>query len=114
LGRGRGARRILEALRADARAHERSAPAPILGFDRTDEAVAAARANVQAARLGREIAVAEGDATRPLPGLPPTGLLVTNPPYGDRLGTGGQKGMKTFYFLLCQALAHLRGYRHAV
>src|SRR5262249_47949681 len=85
-------------LGAAARPPERAPPGPMLGSDRSDEAVAAARANVRAARLGREISVAEGDATRPLPGLPPAGLLVTNPPYGDRLGTGGQKGMKTFYF----------------
>jgi len=113
-GLGGDARRILEALRADARAHERPAPASILGFDRSDEAVAAARANIQAARLGREISVSEGDATRPLPGLPAAGLLVTNPPYGDRLGTGGQKGMKTFYFQLGEALGPLSGFRQVV
>ena len=113
-GLGPDARRILEALRADARAHERTAPAPILGFDRNDEAVAAAQANVRAARLGREVSISEGDATRPLPGLPAAGLLVTNPPYGDRLGSGGQKGMKTFYFQLGEALGRLGGFRQMV
>ena len=113
-GLGSDARRILEALRADARAHERTAPAPILGFDRNDEAVAAAQANVRAARLGREVSISEGDATRPLPGLPAAGLLVTNPPYGDRLGSGGQKGMKTFYFQLGEALGRLGGFRQMV
>ena len=113
-GLGPDARRILEALRADARAHERTAPAPILGFDRNDEAVAAAQANVRAARLGREVSISEGDATRPLPGLPAAGLLVTNPPYGDRLGSGGQKGMKTFYFQLGDALGRLGGFRQMV
>jgi putative N6-adenine-specific DNA methylase len=54
----------------------------------------------------------EGDATRAL-ALPPqaSGLLLTNPPYGDRLGTGGQKGMKAFYFQLGErfdALGHFR------
>ena len=101
-------------LGSDARAHERTAPAPILGFDRNDEAVAAAQANVRAARLGREVSISEGDATRPLPGLPAAGLLVTNPPYGDRLGSGGQKGMKTFYFQLGDALGRLGGFRQMV
>jgi putative N6-adenine-specific DNA methylase len=111
---GADARRILQTLRSDARAHERAAPAPIQGFDRSDEAVAAARSNVDAARLGREVRIAEADATRPLPALPTTGLLVTNPPYGDRLAQGGQKGMKTFYFQLGEALGRLHGFRQVI
>jgi putative N6-adenine-specific DNA methylase len=77
--------------------------------------VEAARANVRAARLEREISIAEADATRPLPleGLD-HGLLVTNPPYGDRLAEGGQKGMKTFYFHLGERLGGLHGFRMAV
>ena len=65
--------------------------------------------------LEREVSIAEADATRPLPleGLD-HGLLVTNPPYGDRLGQGGQKGMKTFYFHLGERLGALRGFRMAV
>ena len=112
---GDEARSILDRLRAEARANERRAPFPIRGFDRNPEAVEAARANVRAARLEREIVVAEADATRPLPleGLD-HGLLVTNPPYGDRLGQGGQKGMKTFYFHLGERLGTLPGFRLAI
>jgi len=112
---GGEARAILERLRSEARAGERRAPFPILGFDRNPEAVEAARANVRMARLGREVAVSEADATRPLPlqGLD-RGLLVTNPPYGDRLVQGGQKGMKTFYFHLGESLGSLPGFRLAV
>jgi len=112
---GDEARSILDRLRSEARANERRAPFPVRGFDRNPEAVEAARANVRAARLEREIVVAEADATRPLPleGLD-HGLLVTNPPYGDRLGQGGQKGMKTFYFHLGERLGALDGFRLAV
>jgi putative N6-adenine-specific DNA methylase len=112
---GAEARAILDRLRSEARAGERRAPFPILGFDRDPEAVQAARANVRAARLEREVSVAEADATRPLPlqGID-HGLLVTNPPYGDRLTAGGQKGMKTFYFHLGERLGTLPGFRLAV
>ncbi|HEY1335732.1 MAG TPA: THUMP domain-containing protein [Myxococcaceae bacterium] len=112
---GAEARASLDRLRAEARAGERRAPFPIRGFDRSTEALEAARANVRAARLKREVSIAEADATRPLPleGLD-HGLLVTNPPYGDRLGQGGQKGMKTFYFHLGERLGALRGFRMAI
>jgi len=112
---GPEARGILDGLRAEARAHERAAPCPILGLDRSAEAVDAARANVRAARLEREIRISEADATWPLPleGLD-HGLLVTNPPYGDRLTQGGQKGMKTFYFHLGERLGALPGFRLAI
>ncbi|HEV8119714.1 MAG TPA: THUMP domain-containing protein, partial [Candidatus Polarisedimenticolia bacterium] len=102
---GREAKSTLDRLRAEARANERRAPFPIQGFDRSAEALEAAKANVKAARLEREITLAEADATRPLAldGLD-DGLLVSNPPYGDRLAAGGQKGMKTFYFHLGERL----------
>jgi 23S rRNA (guanine2445-N2)-methyltransferase / 23S rRNA (guanine2069-N7)-methyltransferase len=112
---GPEARATLDRIRAEARGGERRAPFPIRGFDRSPEAVEAARANVRAARLEREVSVAEGDATRPLPVADlDHGLLVTNPPYGDRLTQGGQKGMKTFYFHLGERLGALPGFRMAV
>ena len=112
---GAEAKATLDRLRAEARANERRAPFPIRGFDRNAEALEAARANVRAARLEREVSVAEADATRPLPlGDLDHGLLVTNPPYGDRLTAGGQKGMKTFYFHLGERLGALSGFRLAV
>ncbi len=112
---GAEARATLDRLRAEARAHERRAPFPILGFDRNPEALEAARANVRAARLEREVSLAEADATRPLSlGDLDHGLLVTNPPYGDRLAQGGQKGMKTFYFHLGEQLGAVSGFRLAI
>jgi putative N6-adenine-specific DNA methylase len=42
------------------------------------------------------------------------GLLVTNPPYGDRMGTGGQKGMKSFYFQLGERFDALGRFRAAI
>jgi putative N6-adenine-specific DNA methylase len=111
---GESARQVLGALRSDARAHERPAPCPIRGFDRSEEAVAAATANLRAARLEREVTLGKADVTRPLPLEESSGLLVTNPPYGDRLGQGGQKGMKTFYFQLGERFRAMPGWRAAI
>jgi 23S rRNA (guanine2445-N2)-methyltransferase / 23S rRNA (guanine2069-N7)-methyltransferase len=109
---GPKSRPLLAELRAEAHAAQRPVAVPLWGFDRDVEALGAARANVRAAGLTGPIQLQEGDATRAL-ALPAeaAGLLVTNPPYGDRLGTGGQKGMKAFYFQLGErfdALAHFR------
>jgi putative N6-adenine-specific DNA methylase len=112
---GAEATRTLAELRREARAGERPAPYPIYGLDRQEEAVAAATRNVAAAQLTPEIRIIQADATKPLP-IPasPPGLLVTNPPYGDRLKAGGQQGMKTFYFQLGESLRHLDGWRMAI
>jgi 23S rRNA (guanine2445-N2)-methyltransferase / 23S rRNA (guanine2069-N7)-methyltransferase len=108
---GTRAKELLADMRADARRNERKVEVPILGFDKSDEALEAADRNVKAARLGEEVTLAEGDATK-LPPLPEGGgLVLTNPPYGDRLGSGGQKGMKTFYFKLGDSLRALPGWR---
>jgi 23S rRNA (guanine2445-N2)-methyltransferase / 23S rRNA (guanine2069-N7)-methyltransferase len=101
---GTRARELLADLRADARRNERKVTVPLLGIDKDPEALEAAGRNVRAAKLSEEIQLIEGDATR-LPPLPATGgLLITNPPYGDRLGSGGQKGMKSFYYKLGESL----------
>jgi putative N6-adenine-specific DNA methylase len=113
---GDQARPILTELRDQARAAERKAPFPIWAFDKSDEAVEAARKNARAARVAQEISIKVGDATTPLPiTAEPPGLIISNPPYGDRLRGGqGQKGMKSFYFKLGESLAAYPGWRTAL
>lgn len=112
---GAEATRTLAELRGEARAGERPAPFAIYGIDRLEEAAAAAIKNVAAAHLMQEVRIIQADATRSLPiPVAPPGLLVTNPPYGDRLKTGGQQGMKTFYFQLGENLRRLDGWRMVV
>lgn len=112
---GPGAAARLTELRREARADERPAPFPIHGLDRQEEAVAAAIKNVAAADLAHEVRIVHGDATKPWP-IPtaPPGLLVTNPPYGDRLQAGGQQAMKTFYFQLGESCRRLEGWRAVI
>ncbi len=112
---GPAARPLLLELRAEASARQRPLAIPLWGFDRDEDALGAARANLRAAGVTASVQLQEGDATRALP-LPADagGLLVTNPPYGERLATGGQKGMKAFYFQLGEQFDALRRFRAAI
>ncbi|MGY6630959.1 MAG: bifunctional 23S rRNA (guanine(2069)-N(7))-methyltransferase RlmK/23S rRNA (guanine(2445)-N(2))-methyltransferase RlmL [Wenzhouxiangella sp.] len=60
---------------------------PLLGQDHDPEAVALAQANVRRAGLSGRIQISQGDLAdaRPPEGVE-RGLVVTNPPYGERLG----------------------------
>ena len=104
---------ILADLRADAARGERKPPHPIVGFDREESAVQAARSNAKAARVGKFVRIERADATA-LPDLGAPGLLVSNPPYGDRLHGQGQQAMKTFYYNLGESFRRLDGWRLAL
>jgi 23S rRNA (guanine2445-N2)-methyltransferase / 23S rRNA (guanine2069-N7)-methyltransferase len=112
---GPQATQVLEALRQDARAHERKVTVPIVARDKDEEALEAIRRNVAAARLSDEVRVEAQDVLQRAPPPAAAGLLATNPPYGDRLEGGrGQKGMKSFYFKLGEALGELDGWRLSI
>jgi putative N6-adenine-specific DNA methylase len=73
-------------LKAEARAEILPrAPAPILARDLHPKALAALRRNVAAAGLAADVAIEEGDARELTPRFP-RGTIVSNPPYGERLG----------------------------
>jgi putative N6-adenine-specific DNA methylase len=67
------------------------APAPILARDLHPKAIAAARRNVAAAGVASDVTVEEGDA-RGLEPRFPAGTLAANPPYGERLMAGRERG----------------------
>ncbi|OIO58739.1 MAG: bifunctional 23S rRNA (guanine(2069)-N(7))-methyltransferase RlmK/23S rRNA (guanine(2445)-N(2))-methyltransferase RlmL [Alphaproteobacteria bacterium CG_4_10_14_0_2_um_filter_63_37] len=76
---------------------------PIVGFDLNPHVVALAQANAARAGLTGRVTFMNGDATRPDIKAPtPTGLIVSNPPYGERLGDINQLGA------LYQALGRLQ------
>jgi putative N6-adenine-specific DNA methylase len=60
------------------------APAPILGRDAAEPAIAAARRNAEAAGVGADIRLEVG-AIAGLDPREPAGTLCVNPPYGERL-----------------------------
>lgn len=112
---GTKAQKVLEDLKQQARAQERKIEVPLVARDRDEEALEAVRRNVQAARLSQEIRVEAHDALVPAPPPAESGLMVFNPPYGDRLEGGhGQKGMKSFYFKLGESLGQIPGWRTSV
>jgi 23S rRNA G2445 N2-methylase RlmL len=67
------------------------APAPIVARDGHPKAVEALRRNAQAAGVLADLEIAKADA-RSLEPVAAQGTLVSNPPYGERLGAGGRHG----------------------
>lgn len=60
----------------------------ISGGDNNPQAVAATKANIKAAGLSWKVFVEEQDATQwQMPENAETGLILSNPPYGERLGS---------------------------
>ena len=104
----------LDSLRAEAKAQVRNAPFPLFARDFDPDALAAAQANARAAGIAGALRFEEADAAKAPPPDSPPGLLCSNPPYGDRLGAGSRKGMKTFYFQLGEGLGRWTGWRQAL
>jgi len=75
-------------LRAEAESRRKSPAWPVVGRDLDPRAVAAATANARAAGVGEYCRFERGDV-RTLPPVQPGSLIVSNPPYGHRLGDEG-------------------------
>lgn len=112
-GLGTQAKKILETAKREAHALIVPAKEPIIARDRDPDALAATRRNVVAAGLSTVVRIEEADATRAPPPECRPGLVISNPPYGDRLTAGGQKGMKTFYYQLGEAFSRWPHWRLA-
>ena len=76
-----------EAVTADAA----TVPA-IVGYDRDPAMVEAARANAERAEVARFVTLDQRVVSH-LPGRSDAGLVITNPPYGKRLGSGGLENL---------------------
>lgn len=105
------AKPLLDDLRREAHAMVRPPPFPIVARDYNEDALAAVKRNVVAAGLSTAVRIEEADVLRAEPPAGPPGLLITNPPYGERLGEGGQKGMKSFFHSLGKSLQRWEGWR---
>lgn len=79
--------RALRLLREEADARRRPAPAPIVASDRDEGAVRAAQRNAERAQVAIAVQHQSLSDSRPPAG---TGLLLTNPPYGERVGNPGR------------------------
>lgn len=77
---------VWSALKAEAKARiQPGAPAPIIGSDRDEGAIAAARGNAERAGVAEDI-IFKAAAISNLSPPPGSGLVATNPPYGARVG----------------------------
>lgn len=79
--------RALRLLREEADARRRPAPAPIVASDRDEGAVNAARRNAERAQVAIDVRHQALSDSRPPASA---GLLLTNPPYGTRIGDPGR------------------------
>ncbi len=84
-------------------AKDKSSIPVIVGSDNSKNVLDVARDNIEAAGLSNYITLYQQDVSDPIPNLPePPGLLVTNPPYGKRLGQVEQ--LKNLYYRIGQSL----------
>jgi putative N6-adenine-specific DNA methylase len=108
------AKPLLDDLRREAVAQQRTLPFQMVARDYDEDALAAVKRNVVAAGLSTAVRIEEADVLRAPPPEGPPGLLITNPPYGERIGEGGQKGMKSFFHSLGGSLKKWEGWRLAI
>jgi putative N6-adenine-specific DNA methylase len=91
--------RLWTALRDEARAGVRKAlPAPVLGSDVRGDAVASANGNARAAGVGHLLRFERRDVRDFRPPDGPPGVILCNPPYGERIGD--EKELVGLYRLL--------------
>lgn len=82
-------------LRAEAQDRRRAAESRevrIAGTDASPGAVQTARANLERAGIARHVRLEQRTLAEAVPPWPEPGLIVTNPPYGERLGEAGELG----------------------
>jgi putative N6-adenine-specific DNA methylase len=92
------------ALRDDARQGVRRAlPAPVLGSDVRGDAVGFATRNARAAGIGHLLHFDRRDVRDFRPPEGPPGVIVCNPPYGERIGE--EKDLRGLYRLLGEVFA---------
>jgi putative N6-adenine-specific DNA methylase len=81
----------------------RALPAPVTGSDLRGDAVAFAINNAKAAGIGHLLRFSKRDLRDFEPPSGPPGVLVCNPPYGERLGE--ERELRGLYRLLGEVFA---------
>jgi putative N6-adenine-specific DNA methylase len=105
--------RLWTALRDEARHGVLKAlPAPVLGSDVRGDAVAFSIDNAKAAGIGNLLRFTKRDVRDFEPPLGPPGVLLCNPPYGERLGE--ERQLRSLYRALGEVFQRLPGWRCCV
>jgi putative N6-adenine-specific DNA methylase len=87
-------------------------PAPIKASDARGDAVAFAIDNAKAAGIGHVLKIEKGDVRDFTPPDGPPGVVLVNPPYGERLGE--ERELKPLYRLLGEVFQRCRGWTACV
>ncbi len=83
---------VWDALKAEARAAQRAPAAPVFGSDVAFRMVDFAQRNAQRAGVEAAIEFRGGDALQRMPPSELPGVMLVNPPYGERIETAGVAG----------------------
>jgi putative N6-adenine-specific DNA methylase len=81
-----------KALRDEAKAQQRPASAPVFGSDVAFRMVDFAMRNARRAGVGDAVQLRGGDALQRMPPTEEPGVMLVNPPYGERIETAGVAG----------------------
>lgn len=79
-------------LKDEARAAERASPVPVFGSDVAFRMVDFAQRNAERAGVAAAVQFRGGDALQRLPPSDTPGVMLLNPPYGERIETAGVAG----------------------
>lgn len=80
------------ALKEEARAAQRAPAAPVFGSDVAHRMVDFAQRNAQRAGVAHALQLRGGDALQRMPPTDTPGVMLLNPPYGERIEAGGIAG----------------------
>jgi putative N6-adenine-specific DNA methylase len=84
-------------------------PAPVLGFDARADALAFSQQNGRSAGIGHLVRFERRDVRTFEPPPGPPGVLLCNPPYGERIGE--EKDLRGLYRLLGQVFQRCPGWK---
>ncbi|MFT3718541.1 THUMP domain-containing class I SAM-dependent RNA methyltransferase [Pseudorhodoferax sp.] len=83
---------VWQALREEAEAARHAPTAPVFGSDVAHRMVDFAQRNAERAGVAEAVQLRGGDALQRLPPCEEPGVLLLNPPYGERIGVAGVAG----------------------
>ena len=86
---------VWQDLKDQARAAEHAPTAPVFGSDVAHRMVDFAQRNAERARVAHAVQLRGGDALQRLPPCETPGVMLLNPPYGERIAVAGVAGARS-------------------
>lgn len=98
---------VWQGLQDEARAAEHAPRAPVFGSDVAHRMVDFAARNAERARVAHAVQLRGGDALQRMPPCESPGVLLLNPPYGERIAVAGVAGARAASGAGTAAYAHM-------